>query len=195
MKKLLITTVISVGVLSFNASAATDNQKSFKFIGDTEYAGICKAAATDNVALFKKSVRQQLSWLNASKAKSLEILLNQDNFRCAELGVLEFAKTRGAQNLVDYLSDNEAEEAPSKKFSFVGDTQYAGFCKAAITNNVNLFKRAVRTQVGSLATNRKDVLEIVLDENNVQCAGVGIAEFSEQRNATEVVEFIANKRV
>ena len=110
------------------------------------------------------------------------------------MGVLDFAKSRGANKLVDYLSAKKAEAVPTKRFSFIDDTQYTSFCKAVITNNVNLFKRAVRTQIGFLATNRKDVLEIVLDTNNVQCAGVGIVEFSEQRNATEVVEFISNKR-
>ncbi|MFT5676362.1 MAG: hypothetical protein ACI808_002303 [Paraglaciecola sp.] len=194
MKKLLITAVISVGVLSFNASAAIENQKSYKFVGDTEYAGICKAAATDNVSLFKKSVREQLSWLNLPRAKVLETLLNQDNFQCDELSVLKFAETRGAQNLVNYLQATKTDAVATNKFSYVGDTQYAGFCKAAITNNVKLFKRAVRTQIGSLARTGKEVLEIVLDADNVQCAGMGISEFSEERNATKIIEFIANKR-
>ncbi|MFT4938914.1 MAG: hypothetical protein ACI88A_001946 [Paraglaciecola sp.] len=194
MKKLIITAVISVGVLSFNASAAIDSQKSYKFIGDTEYAGICEAAVTDNVSLFKKSVNKQLSWLNSSRAQSHEVLLNQDNFQCDGMGVLEFAETRGSQNLIDYLSPKNIDAVSTTKFSFIGDTQFAGFCKAAVTNNVKLFKRAVRTQIGSLAPSRKEVLELVLDANNVQCAGMGISEFSEKRNATEIVEFIANKR-
>ena len=194
MKKLLITAVISVGVLSFNASAAIDSHKPLKFTGDTEYASICKAAVTDDVSLFKRSVRKQLSWLNTSRAKSHEILLNEDNFQCAGMSVLEFAESRGAQQLVDYLVGEKADTVAANKYSFVGDMRYAGFCKAAITNDVKLFKRAVRTQIGSLASSGEAVLDIVLDAKNVQCAGLGISEFSEKRNATDIVKFIAKKR-
>ena len=59
---------------------------------------------------------------------------------------------------------------------------------------MQLFKWADRTQVGSLASEYKEVLELVSDENNVQCAGMGLSEFSEKHNATEVVEFIAHQK-
>ena len=55
---------------------------------------------------------------------------------------------------------------------------------------MNLFKRAVSRQVGVLASSKQKVLDIVLDANNVSCAGKGLTEFSETRQATDVVNFI-----
>ncbi|MDP5029124.1 MAG: hypothetical protein NWQ54_00975 [Paraglaciecola sp.] len=81
----------------------------------------------------------------------------------------------------------------AKKVKFVGDTEFAGFCKAAINNDVNTLKRAIERQVGVLASSKQRVLDIVLDEKNVSCAGKGLAEFSETRQATDVVNFIQAK--
>jgi hypothetical protein len=195
MKKLLFTTAISVAALSFNASAAIDRQKSFKFVGDTQYAGICQAAATDNVGLFKKSLKNELSWISSNKAVVMDTALDSESFQCAGMGVAEFAESKGSKNLLSYIAGEVAPDEIKSKYSFIGDTQYAGFCKAALTNDVKLFKRTVRAQIGSLASNYRGVLELVLDENNVQCSGLGLSEFSKKRNATKVVEFIANKKV
>ena len=78
----------------------------------------------------------------------------------------------------------------AKNVKYVGDTEFASFCKAAVTNDVNLFKRAVSRQVGVLANSKQKVLDLVLDSNNVSCAGKGLTEFSENRQATDVVNFI-----
>jgi hypothetical protein len=194
MKKLFITAVISLAVLSFNSHGAIDGQKTFKFVGDTKYASICEAAATDNVPLFNKSVKKQLSWMNIPKRKVLNVLLDSENFTCAGKGIVEFAQARGAQQLLNYITAENASPQDAKKFAFAGDTEYAGFCKAALRNNVQLFKRAVRSQIGNLASSKQEVLDIVLEADNVQCSGLGIVEFSEQRKATKVIEFISNAR-
>jgi hypothetical protein len=197
MKKLLITAAIFVTTLSFSSHGAIDGQKTFKFVGDTQYAGICEAAATDNVPLFKHSVRRELSWMNISKRKVLSKLQDAENFQCAGKGVVDFAKERGAKLLLNYLaagSESTSRADNTAKFSYVGDLQYADFCKATLSNNVALFKRSVRSQVGLLAASKQEVLDIVLDANNVQCAGLGLVEFSEQRKATAVSEFIFNKQ-
>lgn len=88
------------------------------------------------------------------------------------------------------ISANAAMEKQGN-FKFVGDTQYASFCKAVLNDNVKLFKRSLNRFVGPLGTNRKIVLERVLDDNNVQCAGQGIVEFSQQRNASKVAAYLS----
>ena len=82
----------------------------------------------------------------------------------------------------------------AKKVKFVGDTEFAGFCQAAVNNDVNLFKRSISRQVGILASSKQRVLDIVLDANNVSCAGKGLTEFSETRQATDVVNFIQSAK-
>lgn len=76
----------------------------------------------------------------------------------------------------------------AKKVKFVGDTEFASFCKAAVENDANLFKRAVAKQVGVFGNSRQSTLNLVLD--NVSCDGKSIAEFSETRQATNVLDLI-----
>lgn len=82
----------------------------------------------------------------------------------------------------------------AKKVKYVGDTNFASFCQAAVTNDVSLFKRSVSRQVGVLAGSKQKVLDLVLDADKVSCAGQGLVEFSENRQATDVVNFIQNAK-
>lgn len=78
----------------------------------------------------------------------------------------------------------------AKKVKFVGDTEFAGFCQAAVNDDASLFKRSVSRQVGVIAGSKQRVLDLVLNAENVSCAGKGLEEFSESRQATEVMNFI-----
>lgn len=91
------------------------------------------------------------------------------------------------------ISANAAMEKQTN-FKFVGDTQYASFCKAVLNDNVKLFKRSLNRFVGPLGSSRRVVLERVLDDNNVKCAGQGIVEFSQQRQANKVAEFLSKAK-
>ncbi len=75
---------------------------------------------------------------------------------------------------------------------YVGDTEFASFCKAVLDDNVMLFKRSLNRFVGSLGGNKQGVLQRVLENNSVQCAGQGLVEFSQNRKATEVAKFLSN---
>lgn len=195
MKKLLTTVVMSVAALSFNANAALEGAKNYKFIGDTEYAGFCKAAATDNLTLFKITLNKQLGFLGSSKAQVLDKVLDKNNFQCAGMGIAEFSKQRNATTLIAFFNNEQSEEPVTPKVVFVGDKSYSGFCKAAVTDNVDLFKRSLRDKVGTLSYSAQGVLDIVLDENSIQCAGLGLKEFSEKREAKQLVEFFANSKI
>lgn len=76
-------------------------------------------------------------------------------------------------------------------FKFVGDTEFSGFCKAVLDDNVSLFKRSVRGFVGPLGVTRQDVLKRVLKDDSVSCAGKGLIEFTKQRDAKQVAEFLS----
>jgi hypothetical protein len=198
MKKLLISVVVSAACLSFNANAALEGSSKFKFVGDVAFAGLCKAVVTDNVNLFKLSVAKQGTWLNASKSKALDILLDADNVQCAGKGLVEFSQARNAQNVLTYIQGEQTVQATAKatpKIKFVGDTHYASFCKAVVTNDLDMFKRAVASRVGDLGNSKQQVLDVVLDKNNVSCAGQGLVEFSQTRQAQDIVSFLSANKV
>lgn len=83
-----------------------------------------------------------------------------------------------------------ASNAPAEKFRYVGDLQFASFCKAAIENDLNLFKTTLTRFVGELGSSRQRVLSRVLEENSVMCSGKGLVEFTSERNATDIVSFL-----
>lgn len=195
MKTLLLSTVICAATLSFNASASLKSANNFKFVGDTQYAALCEAAATNDLGLFKKNVRQHGFRLSASKSKMLMLLTNADNFECAGQSLVEFSESRGSQDVADYLTGTDAkvETAATSKYRFVGDRDFKNFCKSAITNNVNLFKRALSSQIGNLGFNKKEVMGKVLEADNVTCAGESLGEFFQSHDATNVMSYIAEK--
>jgi hypothetical protein len=195
MKKLLLSAVICAATLSFNASASLKCANNFMFVGDTQYAELCQAAATNDLSLFKKNVKQHGFRLSASKNKMLMLLANSDSFQCAGQGLVAFSESRGSQDVADYLTGAEAkvETASTSKYKFVGDRNFKNFCKSAVTNNVSLFKRAVSSQIGNLGFSRKEVMDKVLDADNVTCSGERLGEFFQSREATNVMSYIAEK--
>jgi hypothetical protein len=195
MKKLQLSAVICAATLSLNASASLKSADNFKFVGDTQYAELCQAAATNDLGLFKKNVKQHGFRLSASKSKMLMLLTSADNFQCAGQGLVEFSESRGSQNVTDYLTgaDAKVKTASTSKYKFIGDTQFKNFCKSAVTNNVDLFKRAISSQIGRLGFSKKEVMDKVLDADNVTCAGESLGEFFQSREATNVMSYIADK--
>jgi hypothetical protein len=195
MKKLLLSTAICTATLSFNTSASLNGANNFKFVGDTQYAELCEAAATNDLGLFKRNVKQHGIRLSASKNKMLTLLANADNFECANQGLVEFSKARGSQDIVDYLTSVKAKvaTASTNKYKFVGDRDFKNFCKSAVTNNVAMFKRALSSQIGALGFNTKEVMGKVLEADNVTCAGESLGEFFKSREATEVLGYIGEK--
>jgi hypothetical protein len=194
MKKLLLTTICAA-TLSLNANASLKSANNFKFVGDTEYAELCQAAATTDLGLFEKNVKQHGFRLSASKSKMLMLLTSADNFECAGQSLVEFSESRGSQDIADYLTgaDAKVETVSTSKYKFVGDKNFKNFCKSAVTNNVGLFKRAVNSQMGKLGFSKKEVMDRVLDADNVTCAGESLSEFFQSREATEVMSYIAEK--
>jgi hypothetical protein len=196
MKMLLLTTICAA-TLSLNASASLKSANNFKFVGDTQYAELCQAAATNDLGLFKKNVKQHGFRLSANKDKMIELLANAEHFQCADQGLVAFSESRGSQDIADYLTgaDARVETASTSKFKFVGDRNFKNFCKSAVTNNVGLFKRAVSSQIGRLGFSKKEVMDKVLDADNVTCAGESLSEFFQSREATDVMSYITEKTV
>jgi hypothetical protein len=194
MKKLLLT-AICAATLSLNASASLKSANNFKFVGDTQYAELCQAAATNDLDLFKRNVKQHGFRLGTSKNKMLSLLAAEDNFECAGQSLVEFSESRGSQEVADYIlgSGAKVEAASVNKFKFIGDKNYKNFCKSAVTNNVDLFKRALSRQIGSLGFSKKEVMDRVLDADNVTCSGESLGKFFQSREATNVMNYIAMK--
>lgn len=107
MKKLLTIAVLSVAGVSFNASATLESTKSYKFVGDRSYSGFCKAALTDNVDLFKRSLRSKVGVISSSTQGVLDIVLNEKSVQCSGMGLVEFTEKRNAKQLTEFIAQSK----------------------------------------------------------------------------------------
>jgi hypothetical protein len=76
------------------------------------------------------------------------------------------------------------------KVKYVGDIQYSSFCKAAVNDNVNMLKRSARAQIGEVASTSNKVLRKVVSADGIQCNGESLIQFSKERNASAVLNFL-----
>lgn len=83
-----------------------------------------------------------------------------------------------------------AHEPFDKELVFVGNTQFASFCKAVVEDDVSLMRRSFSKKVGVLATSKEGVYELLLEAENLACNGKGIIEFSKERNAEQVLSYL-----
>lgn len=76
---------------------------------------------------------------------------------------------------------------------FVGDTEYSGFCKAVVKDDVRLLRSSVSRNVGLIGSSQREVLRVVSAKDGVTCNGVSLVEFSESRDASNVYQFLTSR--
>lgn len=78
-------------------------------------------------------------------------------------------------------------------YRFSGDREYSGFCKAVVTNDVDMLKRSVSRKVGNVASSRKNVLRKLLSADGMKCNGIDLIKFAKQREASEVYAYLTEQ--
>lgn len=73
---------------------------------------------------------------------------------------------------------------------YVGDTEYAGFCRAVVENDVTKLKSRVAHKVGKVAENRRAVVRKLVAEDGMACNGDNLIAFSEKYGADEVSSYL-----
>jgi len=76
---------------------------------------------------------------------------------------------------------------------FVGETQYAGFCKAVVLDDVKVLRSNVARNVGRIGASQREVLRMVTAENGLTCNGTNLIKFSEERNADAVRDYLTSR--
>ena len=91
------------------------------------------------------------------------------------------------------FSANAAAAVPQKDIRFVGETQFAGFCKAIIDDDVRGLRSSLARNVGRIGVSQRDVLRMVTSEEGLTCNGSSLIEFSEERHADAVYEYLTSR--
>jgi hypothetical protein len=81
-----------------------------------------------------------------------------------------------------------------EKVKYAGDLAYKNFCKAVVKDDVNMLKRSVRSKVGLVADSKRAVLKILTAADGLECNGVDLISFSEQRKASKVYQYLSNTK-
>ncbi len=76
------------------------------------------------------------------------------------------------------FSVNATAAAPQKDIRFVGETQFAGFCKAVINDDVRVLRSSLSRNVGRIGAT---------------CNGSSLIEFSVERHADAVHEYLTSR--
>jgi hypothetical protein len=93
-----------------------------------------------------------------------------------------------------FALDASAKLSSPDEIQYAGNLAYKNFCEAVVKDDVNMLKRSVRDKVGILANNDKDVLRKLTAADGMECNGVDLVLFSEQRKASQVYKYLSNAK-
>ena len=86
-----------------------------------------------------------------------------------------------------------AKDVTEENIRFIGDKAFAGFCKAAVLDDVRVLRANLARNVGLIGGSERDVLRQVIANSGVTCNGKSLVEFSEMRNAQEVRDYLLSR--
>ena len=88
---------------------------------------------------------------------------------------------------------NANAAAPQKDIRFVGETQFAGFCIAIVNDDVRVLRSSLSRNVGRIGASQREVLRMVTSEEGLTCNGSSLIEFSVERDANAVHEYLTSR--
>ena len=91
------------------------------------------------------------------------------------------------------FSINASAAAPQKDVRFVGETQFAGFCKAVINDDVRVLRSSLSRNVGRIGASQREVLRLVTSEDGLTCNGISLIDFAVERDASAVREYLTSR--
>jgi hypothetical protein len=94
---------------------------------------------------------------------------------------------------VSLMSTAALADSPADGVRFIGDTQFASFCKAVVKDDIRLLRSSVARSVGVIGVSQRDVLRLVTTDNGVTCNGISLIDFSKQRHANSVYHYIETR--
>ncbi|WP_414830695.1 DUF3718 domain-containing protein [Alteromonas sp. H39] len=83
--------------------------------------------------------------------------------------------------------------APQKDVRFVGDTQFSGFCKAIVMDDIKVLRANLSRNVGRIGASQREVLRMVTAEDGLTCNGETLIDFSMKRDANAVYEYLTSR--
>jgi len=86
-----------------------------------------------------------------------------------------------------------ANAAPEKDVRFVGETQFSGFCKAVVLDDIKVLRSNLARNVGRIGASQREVLRMVTAEDGLTCNGVNLIKFSVERDANSVHEYLTSR--
>jgi hypothetical protein len=102
--------------------------------------------------------------------------------------------TLSVASMAFFTLNTTAKLASTDKVRYAGDLGYKKFCEAVVKDDVNMLKRSVRNKVGLVANSSQAVLKKLTATDGMECNGVGLVSFSEQRKASQVYQYLSKAK-
>jgi hypothetical protein len=99
-----------------------------------------------------------------------------------------------AISIAFFALNASAKLGSQDKVQYAGDLGYKKFCEAVVKDDVYMLKRSVRNKIGLIASSSEAVLKILTASDGMQCNGVDLVSFSEQRRASQVYQYLSSSK-
>ncbi len=106
--------------------------------------------------------------------------------------MMKLLKTLAATAALSFAF-NAVAAGPQKDVRFVGDTQFAGFCKAIVLDDVKVLRSSLSRNVGRIGASQREVLRLVTSEDGLTCNGISLIDFAVERDAMAVREYLTSR--
>jgi hypothetical protein len=93
-----------------------------------------------------------------------------------------------------FTLNTNAKLGSQNNVKYAGDLSYKKFCEAVVKDDVNMLKRSVRDKIGLLASSSQGVLKKLISSDGMECNGVDLMSFSEQRKSSQVYKYLSNEK-
>lgn len=91
---------------------------------------------------------------------------------------------------VALVASSAVQAASTKPVRFEGDVRFASFCKAVVLDDVRILRSSLARNVGRIGGSQREVLRLVTAEDGLTCNGTSLVEFSRQREANAVYQYL-----
>lgn len=88
---------------------------------------------------------------------------------------------------------NASAAATQKEVRFIGETEFAGFCKAIINDDIRTLRSSLSRSVGRIGDSQRQVLRVITSDTGLTCNGSNLIDFSVERGADSVHEFLISR--
>ena len=99
--------LLLLGSLSLPAIADSKREDKYRYAGDMQYAGFCKAIVLNDLGLFKRNLKNKMADKSMTKKALLRKLTAKDGITCNGSDLVNFSMQREASEVYAFITKQQ----------------------------------------------------------------------------------------